>query len=65
MSVAQLGEPGVQRVTIGSSLAGAALGFIRQAATEMATLGGFSYASQQIPDRGLCQFFADRPPDLA
>lgn len=59
-SVAQLGELGVRRVSIGGSLARAALGFIRQAAREMAELGSFSYAGQQIPDDELCRFFADR-----
>ncbi|WP_291992169.1 isocitrate lyase/phosphoenolpyruvate mutase family protein [Candidatus Accumulibacter sp. ACC003] len=60
LNVAQLGELGVRRVTIGGSLARAALGFVRQAATEMAEFGSFSYVRQQIPDGELCRFFAER-----
>jgi 2-methylisocitrate lyase-like PEP mutase family enzyme len=60
LTVPQLGALGVRRVTIGGSLARATLGLIRKAATEMAELGTFSYASQQIPDAELSQFFADR-----
>ncbi|WP_313950261.1 isocitrate lyase/phosphoenolpyruvate mutase family protein [Accumulibacter sp.] len=58
MSVAQLGTLGVRRVTIGGSLARAAMGFIRRAATEMIQSGTFSYATQQIPDGELSRFFA-------
>jgi 2-methylisocitrate lyase-like PEP mutase family enzyme len=59
LTVPQLGSLGVRRVTIGGSLARATFGLIRKAATEMLELGTFSYASQQIPDSELSQFFAD------
>lgn len=58
LTVPQLGSLGVRRVTIGGSLARATYGLIRKAAAEMAELGTFSYAAQQIPDSELSQFFA-------
>lgn len=61
LSVSQLAELGVRRVTIGGSLARATYGLIRQAASEMKEQGSFSFAAQQIPDRELCQFFASFP----
>jgi len=60
LTVPQLGSLGVRRVTIGGSLARATYGLIRKAAAEMAELGTFSYAAQQIPDSELSQFFADQ-----
>lgn len=60
LTVSQLGSLGVRRVTVGGSLARATFGLIRQAAQEMAASGTFSYASQQIPDAELSQFFADQ-----
>lgn len=60
LTVPQLGSLGVRRVTIGGSLARATYGLIRKAATEMAEFGTFSYATQQIPDSELSQFFADQ-----
>lgn len=60
LSVAQLGELGVRRVTVGGSLARAALGLVRRAASEIAQGGTFSYASQQIPDGELSRFFAEK-----
>lgn len=60
LTVPQLGSLGVRRVTIGGSLARATFGLIRKAAAEMAELGTFSYAAEQIPHSELSQFFADR-----
>ncbi|MDQ3007647.1 MAG: isocitrate lyase/phosphoenolpyruvate mutase family protein [Chloroflexota bacterium] len=60
LTVQQLGSIGVRRVTIGGSLARATFGLIRKAAAEMAELGTFSYATQQIPHSELSQFFADQ-----
>lgn len=57
LTVAQLAELGVRRITIGGSLARATYALIRKAAQEMAGNGTFSYASQQIPDAELCAFF--------
>ena len=58
LTVAQLADLGVRRITIGGSLARATYGLIRQAAQEMAGNGTFNYARQQIPDAELCAFFA-------
>jgi 2-methylisocitrate lyase-like PEP mutase family enzyme len=60
LTVPQLGSLGVRRVTIGGSLARATYGLIRKAAAEMVDFGTFSYATQQIPDSELSQFFADQ-----
>jgi 2-methylisocitrate lyase-like PEP mutase family enzyme len=58
LTVAQLEDLGVRRITIGGSLARATYGLIRQAAREMALDGTFHYAGGQIPDAELCAFFA-------
>ena len=59
LSVAQLQDLGVRRISIGGSLARACLGLIRRAAEEIARDGTFSYAEGQIPDRELMALFAD------
>ncbi|MES2878761.1 MAG: isocitrate lyase/phosphoenolpyruvate mutase family protein [Pseudomonadota bacterium] len=56
-TVAQLGALGVQRISIGGSLARSALGLVRRAAQEMMEQGSFRFAEQQIPDAELCSFF--------
>jgi 2-methylisocitrate lyase-like PEP mutase family enzyme len=58
LTVSQLQDIGVRRVTIGGSLARATYGLIRKAAREMALHGTFDYSSQQIPDAELCAFFS-------
>ena len=58
LSVAQLQDIGVRRVTIGGSLARATYGLIRKASREMALNGTFDYSCQQIPDAELCAFFS-------
>ena len=58
MSVSQLEDLGVKRVSIGGSLARATFGLIRRAATEIGDDGTFGYAEDQVPDAELCQFFA-------
>ena len=60
MSVAQLEDLGVKRISIGGSLARATFGLIRRAAAEIRDHGTFTYAAEQVPDSELCQFFADR-----
>ncbi len=57
MSVAQLADLGVKRVSIGGSLARATMGLIRRSAQEIFEKGTFGYASQQIADSDLCEFF--------
>ena len=61
LSVSQLADLGVRRITIGGSLARTTYALIRQAAEEMAGKGTFNYSSQQIPDAELCAFFANYP----
>ena len=49
---------GVSRISIGGSLARAALGLVRSAAREMLDRGTFTFSSDQIPDEELCAFFS-------
>ncbi|GGY11682.1 2-methylisocitrate lyase [Litchfieldella qijiaojingensis] len=63
LSVSQLQDMGVRRVTIGGSLARATYGLIRKASQEMALHGTFEYSSQQIPDAELCAFFSGYADD--
>ena len=58
ISVSELGNAGVKRISIGGSLARATLGFVRQAAREMLDHGTFNYADQQIADSELCALFS-------
>lgn len=60
MSVGQLEDLGVKRVSIGGSLARATFGLIRRAAAEIRDHGTFTYSDEQVPDAELCQFFAER-----
>ena len=60
MSVNQLEDLGVKRVSIGGSLARATFGLIRRAAAEIRDHGTFTYAREQVPDSELCRFFAGR-----
>jgi 2-methylisocitrate lyase-like PEP mutase family enzyme len=59
ISVKQLADLGVRRVSIGGSLARATFGMIRKAAKEIQQKGSFEYAKQQIPDSELCEFFSN------
>jgi 2-methylisocitrate lyase-like PEP mutase family enzyme len=58
ISLAELNEAGVARISIGGSLARATYGLIRNAAKEMLEKGTFEYSSQQIMDAELCSLFA-------
>ena len=60
VSVAELKDAGVTRISIGGSLARATFGLVRNAAREILDQGSFGYASQQIPDAELCALFADK-----
>ena len=60
LSVAQLEELGVKRVSIGGSLARATFGIIRRAAEEIRDRGTFAFSGEQVPDADLCRFFANR-----
>ena len=60
MSVNQLEDLGVRRVSIGGSLARATFGVIRRAAEDVRDRGTFSYSKEQVPDDELCRFFAGR-----
>lgn len=50
LSLDQLAELGVKRISIGGSLARAAFAVVRRAAEEMRTQGTFGYAAEQMSD---------------
>jgi 2-methylisocitrate lyase-like PEP mutase family enzyme len=49
LTVAELSDCGVKRISVGSSLARAALGGLYRAAEEIRTHGTFDYAEQALP----------------
>jgi 2-methylisocitrate lyase-like PEP mutase family enzyme len=49
LSVQQLSECGVRRISVGSSLARAAFGGLYRAAEEIRSQGTFTYAEQALP----------------
>lgn len=55
-----LGAAGVVRLSLGGSIARAALGFVRQGARELKELGTLTFASVQIPQGELNALFARR-----
>lgn len=58
LTVSQLEDLGVRRISIGGSLARATYALMRRAAREMTVDGTFNYSNDQIPDAELCAFFA-------
>lgn len=58
LTVQQLTQWGVRRISTGGSLARACLGLLRQAGQEIRDRGTFGYANRQIPDDELSAFFA-------
>ena len=60
ISLAELQDAGVSRISIGGSLARATLGLVRSAAQEMLEHGTFNFAGQQIADQELCKLFSNR-----
>jgi len=57
VSMAQLAEAGVQRISIGGSLARSLYFKIREAAQEMMEFGTFNFANEQIPQSELNKIF--------
>ena len=60
ISLDELNDAGVARISIGGSLARATFGLIRRAAKEMLEQGTFGYSAQQIADDELCRLFSAR-----
>ena len=60
LTVAQLEDLGVKRISIGGSLARATFGIIRRAAEEIRDHGTFTFSDDQVPDAELCRFFTGR-----
>lgn len=61
-SVSDLAGLGVKRISIGGSLARAALAVVRNAAREMMEEGTFTFAERAIPDAEISAFFASFGP---
>ena len=57
LSVAQLADIGVRRISTGGSLARACLGLLERAARELAEEGTFTYTRDAIPDPEINEFF--------
>ena len=57
MSLAELAEIGVKRVSVGSALSRAALGAFLRAATEMRDHGTFTFAAEAVGFRELSALF--------
>ena len=60
LTVAQLSDLGVRRISVGGSLARRAFAALRDAALEIRDAGSFTYAKAAIPDAELSGFFAAR-----
>lgn len=58
LTLQELADLGVRRISTGGSLARAALGALRAAARDMAEHGTFGYAAAAVPDAELNAFFA-------
>lgn len=58
ISLAELRDAGVTRISIGGALARATMGLVRRAAREMLEQGTFEFSDRQIPDAELCQLFS-------
>ncbi|MCP4329797.1 MAG: isocitrate lyase/phosphoenolpyruvate mutase family protein [Alphaproteobacteria bacterium] len=57
LSARELEDLGVKRISIGGSLARAAMAVVRDAAREMAEAGTFTFAADAIPDAQLSEIF--------
>jgi 2-methylisocitrate lyase-like PEP mutase family enzyme len=57
LSLAELGDLGVRRVSIGGSLARATFATVRRAAEEMARAGTFRFSREAIPDAEMSALF--------
>ncbi len=60
-SVDQLSAAGVRRISVGGSMARAALGALQRAAEEIRDAGTFTYASQAIPAGAIAALMSDAP----
>ncbi len=61
LTVGDLKEAGVTRISLGGSIARAALGLVRRAAQELLTTGTIDFAAGQIPQAELNELFARKP----
>jgi 2-methylisocitrate lyase-like PEP mutase family enzyme len=59
LSLAELSEMGVKRISVGSALARAALGAFLRAAREMQTLGTFTFADEAVSYKEISALFGE------
>jgi 2-methylisocitrate lyase-like PEP mutase family enzyme len=57
--VAELADAGVKRISVGGSMARAALGELIRAAEEVRDQGTFTYATRAVADRDAAAYMAD------
>jgi 2-methylisocitrate lyase-like PEP mutase family enzyme len=62
LTVGELLSAGVKRISLGGSIARAALGFVRDSAQEILDHGTLGFAQRQIPQAKLNNLFAEHPP---
>jgi 2-methylisocitrate lyase-like PEP mutase family enzyme len=62
LSMNDLRELGVRRVTVGGSIARAMYGHLLRAARELAEKGTFTYADDQLTHDALNELFKETPP---
>ena len=62
MTVADLSDAGVRRISVGGSFARAALGALIRAGQEVMTHGTFTYADDAVPDRVASALMAEPAP---
>lgn len=58
-SLAELQDAGVRRISVGGSMARAALGGLMRAAEEVRTTGTFTYAADALPGTVISTFFTE------
>tara|TARA_B110000208_G_scaffold177451_1_gene224637 strand:- start:551 stop:1390 length:840 start_codon:yes stop_codon:yes gene_type:complete len=61
LTKADLAQCGVKRISVGGSIARAALEFVRKAGEEMMNTGTFAFANEQFGHGDLCQLFDEWP----
>jgi 2-methylisocitrate lyase-like PEP mutase family enzyme len=57
-SVSELSEAGVRRISVGGSLARAALGALMRAGEEIRARGTFTYAADAMPDSAVSRLMS-------
>jgi 2-methylisocitrate lyase-like PEP mutase family enzyme len=65
LTLAELAEAGVRRISLGSALTRVAVGAVLKAAREIQELGSFTFADDAVATKDLNGFLSERKPDGA